>query len=250
MQHVMGVPVLNAASFPKTNIHIMNMKKSDEFINGAASARSSLALQWIEEGPVGVMIASNLGRPGGACSVMKWDQTRHKAYHAFQEYANASTREESALTYIHSLTDRPQIPKQLDRFRNRFGMKPPTDTGKDFLVNKVTLDGGTALDRYGNVATFNVRNSDNPGDYDREFGSTIYIATHQIYISFVAGPNASNPPKTLWTSRADRIDDIAMLDMVFRTISYAALHDYRFFRNMILAALVASLRKIARLEYR
>ena len=241
-----------------TKLHIMDMQNSDEFINASASMGSSLGLRWINEGPVAVMIASNFGRPGGECSVMKWSDREKKRYFTFQPHASSATQEESVLTYIHSLTDRTEIPKILNRFRLRYGMGNATESMQDYLVKKVELNGGCQ----NQPGTFNVRTSGNASDYAREFGDKVRIippigrsrvaVPHQIYLSFVTGPNASAPPAggARWTSRLPRVSGhITPLDTKFRTISYAALDDYGVFRKMIMAALVASLSTMACQQY-
>ena len=90
-----------------TTIEYMYLKDPSSFITvknfkNRNSPHKSLAMEWIYQKQVGVMIASNLGRPGGACSQV----TRHNKVFTFQEHATAHTQEESVLTFIHQIIDK------------------------------------------------------------------------------------------------------------------------------------------------
>ena len=234
-----------------TCIYFMDAHDPDSFITiGNAKNRfsynRSLAMEWIYTKRVGVMIASNLGRPGGACSQI----TVHNKFE-FIPHPLAKTQEESVLTFIHSIV--PQrgqthyLEKQLKFILSVFGMDIPTgDRKTDFIVkNKI------------NGRQFDVRRSNNPNDYDREIGSTIIVEDsdtnlqHKIYISFIAGPNASSPRNNDWTPRcAIKRGRFLQFDTMFRTISMPATADYDLFREMTLVALVSSLKKMAVLDYK
>ena len=100
----------------------------NEFIKKGATGK---AVHWLQDknGSVGVMIAGNFGRPGGAC-MDSADQFvfQHKAH----------TQEESALSFIADLDKRnlKEIARQLGRsgFGSKYRMMPPNGTPNDFLV--------------------------------------------------------------------------------------------------------------------
>ena len=134
---------------------------------------------------------------------------------------------------------------QLNVLTTMFGMEVPTGNGfHDFSVKRE------------NDSSFNVRNSDNIDDYDREFGSVINIVDmqkeHSIYISYISGPNVMGPKNNDWRARQAHHGDgrFLKLDTTFRTISIPARNDYDLFRSMIVKALVASLRKMLQLGYK
>jgi hypothetical protein len=242
-----------AMSHTGSIIYVMDMKNIDEFITTRNANRmvhgtgNTLAIKWILEGPVGVMIASNMGRPGGACSKMETNPLTGQIKFKFQELPNASTQEESVLTCInHFVNSKTKIEKQLSYFMERYGMKPATgNPATDFLIKR--KDG----------SKFDVRWCTTPSEYAREFGSSIPIYnpmigvdTHDIYLSFIAGPNAATPSNGNLRARAARTDPSGRieLDTVFRTISIPAHDDYMLFKKMISAALVGSLNKMADLR--
>ena len=146
----------------------------------------SLAMEWIYQNKVGVMIASNLGRPGGACSQV----TRITGVFEFQEHPNATTQEESVLSFIHRIVKKRgpinYLDAQLNVLTSKYSMGLPR--GKSFHHFSVKADAG---------CSFNVHDSAIPDHYDREFGSVIDILdgnkTNTIYISYIAGPNAMIP---------------------------------------------------------
>jgi hypothetical protein len=235
-------------------IHTMDMNNPDEFITvrnvdrmsiGISRPCDTLAIKWILEGPVGVMIASNMGRPGGACSQMEFNPYTGQLQFKFHPHPHASTQEESVLTCLRLLV-KPKtykIERQLSYFMERYGMKPATGNATtDFLIKR--NDG----------SKFDVRSCTTPSEYAREFGSRIPIYspnigvdTHDIYLSFIAGPNAITPSPGDLRARVARTgkDGIKMLDTTFRTMSFPAHDDYILFKEMISAALVCSLNKMA-----
>lgn len=233
-------------------VYYMNMNDSTEFmtVENANRSRPPRAIKWILEGPVAVMVTSNMGRPGGACSHTIFDKQGHMTRFQFQDHANARTQEESLLSFIctcmHPGSDK--MERQLKLFICSYGMGPPTGRNDlDFNVKHVNTKG-----------TFNVRTSNDPSDYAREFGSSITIhtphstkTTHKIYLSYIAGPNTSEPCGA-WDARGCQFDQnqIPKLDTVFRTISKPAYYDYELFKRMLSTALVASLKKMASLEYK
>jgi hypothetical protein len=238
-----------------TKIFQMDMNKKDEFITVGnikhiRSDRASLAMQWIYSRPVAVMIASNMGRPGGACS-----QKSQASRFFFQRHEDAKTQEESVLTFIHDIASKQtpnQLTQQLEYLVSKFGMNPPTgDDDTDFLV------------RQPDNSLFNVRTSTDEVQYQREFGSRIYIENrdprhhrdHKIYLSFISGPNAHLPDgpnvyEQLKARPAKTMRGVKQLDTVFRTISKPAADDYELFKGMVMQALFGSIKKISCLEYK
>ena len=232
-----------------TAIHYMDLNDPSSFIavNNIANRRcynESLAMEWIYQKNVGVMIASNLGRPGGACSQVTANNTFE-----FAQHPNAKTQEESVLTFIHRIVEKNgkinYLETQLALLCRKFGMDLPIGhSPNDFIVKGV--------DR----SSFNVRTSSNPDDYNREFGSKINVVdylgsnTNAIYISYVAGPNASYPRHGGWRPRGCEPNHSRLLkfDTMFRTISKPAMRDYELFRSMLLSALTASLVKMLELN--
>jgi hypothetical protein len=260
-----AAPAVPAEFIAGTAIHIMDLTDKNQFIRignvGNRHSQRSLAMKWIYDGPVGVMIASNMGRPGGSCS-----QPKPNEEFSFQQHPDATTQEESVLTFFHSLVAPARsnvnyLDQQMRYLFSTYGMKPPKgDKKTDFLINRT--DG----------TTFNVRSSRDPRDYAREFGSTIKIQDpnkhyppHVVYLSFVAGPNVTDPlklpPKDTvhlevpwlsdpWQARkTEKHKGVKQLDTQFRTISGPAYDDYQIFKLMTSAALVASLSKMAYLGY-
>ena len=237
-----------------TGIYFMDLKDSSSFITvknieNRNKWNQSLAMEWIYSKKVGVMIASNLGRPGGACSQLTLTNKEFE----FQEHPNASTQEESVLTFIHRIVKKKgrinYLDAQLDVLTKMFGMDLPAgDSSKDFIV------------KGNNGHLFNVRDSANPDDYDREFGSVINIVdrqrTNKIYISYVAGPNVMMPSNGKLDARRVKQGPgndgnlFFKLDTMFRTISEPAMESYHLFRSMIVRALVASLSKMLQIDYK
>ena len=232
-----------------TRIFFMDLQNPDSFItiNNAGnrgSQRQSRAMEWVYTERVGVVIASNIGRPGGACT-----QENSMSGFFFQQHPDARTQEESVLTFIRSIVTKYNhknyLDKQLGVLSNLFGMRFPTGNHRtDFMVN----------DRQKHTQ-FNVRTSCEPLDYDREFGSSISVTdpiskvNHNIYLSFIAGPNASTPPYDNWTARRGKIKNgVLKFDTMFRTISQPARRDYGLFKRMILSALMASFLKMSSLQ--
>ena len=231
-----------------TAVNYVNMNNKLSFITlenvHHVGRQSSKAMRWIREGNVGVMIASNLGRPGGACS-----QTDENGDFKFEYHACASTQEESALTYIHSIVPNTPdgSPNCLELLLNslmlEYGMEPAEgDIDEDFLVIR------------NDKTRFNVRESHNVAEYSREIGSMVQIADqssdgcHDIYLSFVSGPNASSkPPNFPFGARpaTKGLDGRLQLDTVNRTISRLANENYHVFAHMIVISLVASLSRMA-----
>jgi len=239
-----------------TGVFFMNLNDPSSFITvnnirNRNTRNQSLAMEWIYRKNVGVMIASNMGRPGGACSQV----TRATREFEFQEHPNATTQEESVLTFIHRIVKKRgqtnYLDAQLHVLSRMYSMKLPLgkrphdpyhDPDHDFMVK---VDAGRS---------FNVRDSANPDDYDREFGSVIKIAdghhTNKIYISYIAGPNAMIPRNSCYDAREVRqTEPFLKFDTMFRTISKPAIASYGVFRSMIVTALVASLRKMLQLGY-
>jgi hypothetical protein len=236
-----------------TTIKYMDLNDPSSFITvnnvqNRKTSNRSLAMEWIYEKKVGVMIASNLGRPGGACSQV----TRNNVF-TFQEHADVRTQEESVLTCIHQMIDkrgrRNYLDAQLSFIFQMFGMHTPNGNPTDFIVE----------DRVKN-RSFNVRDSADPNDYSREIGSSITIVdklaingpvTNNIYLSFIAGPNASAPRGGVWDARkSHQGGEFLQFDTMFRTISKPALDHYHVFRSMIKAALIASLHKMLQIGYK
>jgi hypothetical protein len=187
-----------------------------------------------------------MGRPGGACSTMEPHPLTGIQF-KFREIPDATTQEESVLTCINNFVNsKTKIENQLSYFMGRYGMKPATgNPATDFLIKR--KDG----------SKFDVRWCTTPSEYAREFGSRIPIYnpiiganTHDIYLSFIAGPNAAMPPNGNLTARAARTGRFGMieLDTTFRTISIPAHDSYMLFKKMISAALVGSLNKMADLR--
>jgi hypothetical protein len=70
---------------------------------------------------------------------------------------------------------------------------------------------------------------------------------HDIYLSFIAGPNASTPLGGDWKPRAaDRSKYFLQFDTMFRTISKAAITQYQTFKLMISSTLIASLKAMVK----
>jgi hypothetical protein len=226
-------------------VHVMNMNDSTQFINVRNSKKTHpLGIQWILEGPVAVMVASNLGRPGGKCSQTMYNCNLKREQFVYEHHPDATTQEESILSFVHENTphNSSEFEDQLSSLSCIYGMKSPTGNPQsDFDV------------RNGNGSCFNVRTSEDPGDYAREFGHDITIlspyshTTHKIYMSYIAGPNAKGCPKTGWGARLPITKEhgIKKLDTVFRTISRPACEKNSTFKTMLLAAIVSSLKSMA-----
>jgi hypothetical protein len=240
-----------------TQIWSMDMHDKDQFIRTANEAKkpyNSLAMNWIMDRPthgrVGVMIASNIGRPGGACYTRRSFGGR-KPEPAFHKMPDASTQEESVLTYIQSrATDRGELLNNLWVLSNEYAMKPGTGyNDRDFMVKRTPKQ----INKRQPEAEFNVRTSADPFDYKREFGFSLRVnskgtlrkSSHEVYLSFVSAPNAKRPvmgtgPMHARVAKRDR-DGNKSLDTVFRTYSEPAAKDLGLFSRMVYQALLASL---------
>ena len=237
-----------------TCIHYMDLNISSSFISvknigNRGRAWGSFAMEWIYKKKVGVMIASNLGRPGGACC-----QETHRGKFEFHSHPDIKTQEESVLTFIHRIvlqrgggrSSTNFLETQLNWMTQMFGMDTPRGDQGDFIAYD-------KLKRH----SFNVRSSCDPDDYDREIGSEIDVVDasnknqiNKIYISFIAGPNACPPSDGVWNARlAKSTNRLKGFDTMFRTISTPAINSYRVFRDMIITALVSSLHKMLSLGY-
>jgi hypothetical protein len=132
-----------------------------------------------------------------------------------------------------------------------YAMSYPVGDDSDFNVARTPRQ----LDLSGSrEPNFNVRTSVDPNDYAREFGFDVSVngisspqnpsPYHDIYVSFVAGPNASDPvPGAInrGLSLQPRKNQRGQVDTLFRTFSPAAMDDISVFRSMVMAALVSGL---------
>ena len=188
---------------------------SSEFIKVGATGR---AVQWLQDeaGPVGVMIAGNFGRPGGACM---------DSNNQFEFHSHARTQEESALSFIATLdpSNLHTIARELSAgVGSRYRMQPPEGTSDDFAV----LD---ANDELVDIQTAG------PDMYRKQYG---FWVEPDVYLSFVAGPNAKHPGGA-WPSPRPAYQ--GKLDTVYRTASRPAMESYDAFKQMVRNAIWSSL---------
>jgi hypothetical protein len=212
----------------KGNITFINLNDQNDRINipnineGCSNRnRPKHALEWILSERVGVMIASNMGRPGGACSHSQRNPYTQQIEFKFQEHAMANTQEESALTCIRSLVRRSRQGQDFDKpmgsLFDKYKMRPGRGTPDDFLV------------KGNNNTKFNIQTESNVSNYSREFGFNVPIFnpnvkrnTHDIYLSFISGPNASSTRSYKPRAARTGADGMMDLDTTFRTISIPA----------------------------
>jgi hypothetical protein len=253
LRMVEGYDIPNGlGNYLHTDVYKMNMNRHEQFIKtgnyGRGGKTDSLAIEWIctlngvsktpgKTSKVGVMIASNMGRPGGAC--YRQDSGNPK----FCNMEDASTQEESVLSFIHKRAkDTRILLANLEQLHKRYGMSDPSGDDEDFFVQRTPLQMQQANDK---SPTFNVRTSKTVADYAREFGFDINVNSldtryqHDVYLSFVAAPNAQSPGGDLKPRKR------TSPDTVFRTYSMAAAGDQFLFTDMVKAALIASLRGMA-----
>ncbi|KAJ1463875.1 hypothetical protein T484DRAFT_1758513 [Baffinella frigidus] len=191
-----------------TKILKMDMNDRSQFMPtknyGRGGDTRSDGIEWITATPdpinghnfkVGVMIASNMGRPGGSCY-----RPITNSYAQFIPIPAAPTQEESVLSFIQMRArDKTSILNGLNELQ-LYAMSYPIGDDSDFNVARTPSQIKASSNGEPN---FNVNTSDNAADYAREFGFDVTVdgiatrksrsSCHNIYLSFVAGPNASDP---------------------------------------------------------
>lgn len=200
-----------------------------------------------QNGAIGIMIAGNFARPGGACMQIIDSQSK---LCKFKSCPHAKTQEESVLSCIYEIHKDNEIImlKQLQHFTSIFGMSMPKGDKNDFY----------AIDSAGQ--NFDIQKSDDVKKYSREFSFWAKSPNSQnkkngILLSFVNGPNASSscdnsnwpdPRKPVIDKETKQIK----LDSVYRTRSLYAIVDYNIFREMLMTAMISSLCDMARKNLR
>jgi hypothetical protein len=183
---------------------------------------------WDGRGKVGIMIAGNIMRPGGA--------TIPPDFSRFHPMPDATTQEESVLTFVDKvMRDRSSgdMLSWMKPFLFLFA-KPPTGADGDSDI-RVSTDPAAA------PTTVNIKTETNPSVYRRAFGGPV-DAGQNVFLSVTAGPNANNNFRTTDLYRAPMM---GKQDTMFRSLSLPASQDYGLFRRMVQEALVGSLTLMA-----
>ena len=199
---------------PQIKVHVvnMNMKNDKNFLKKGMSGRPN---QWVmNDINVGVMIAGNYGRPGGATMDTG----------VFTSIPNTKTQDESVLSYLHSFAGNSKIIEtKLNESYEKYAMEKKNPNDVDYY-NATGLDGNK----------FNIKNAGPEKYKDELFGFFVNNGkgdSNAIYISYVAGPNAS-----IFKSNPDK-----PFDTMHRTQSSMAKDNYSVFVEMIANAMMASL---------
>lgn len=255
---------------------------SDDFINKANYEKyknqilpNSIAWKWLTSADkkVGVMIAGNLGRPGGACVSYSGNKDGKGAKFAggmtftWTDHYNATTQEESTLSCLGLFYDnRHQLQNKLFARSREYGMRPPTGKDTDYEV-KIDANGSAeeGWTTYPGIMKVNVFTEEIVGIrpsqkckniYEREYGFNLKAPdlkvqrpTRDCYLSFVAGPNASKEPFKYRDvgpyARGVGGCNLYKLATVPRTRSLAAM-DYDIFQKYIRQAIAGSLYAMSR----
>lgn len=210
----------------KTQYRCIVHGDTDAFIS--INKQGNLAWKWLTEWEgtqtVGLMIAGNIGRPGGSC-VEPHRHVRGKIF--FKTKPKAKTQEESALSCLfemHNGQYKHDLIQFLSAASEKYRLPPAKGTEADFLVTDAN---GKKVDARDAGAEL----------YSREYGTSLWAHNRpQIYVSFVAGPNANGKPGDVHKPRRSE-----ELDSMYRTLSITAMQSYEFFEAMVRAAVKASL---------
>lgn len=249
----------------------------DDYINEANWLKfqgkklpNSISWRWLTatDKKVGVMIAGNLGRPGGACvnydgNVYGQSSTNREGMtFKWVDHKEAKTQEESTISCLGLFHKNKDILQEKLFARTRlYGMRPPQGDDSDFQV-KIDENGSakTGWTQHPSIIKVNVFTEEIIGPrhaqkcrnvYEREYGFDLKTPIRApCYISFVVGPNASEAPFCYRDrGQPDRgLNGCKLYELatVPRTRSGAALASYNTFKRYIQQAIKGSLCAMSR----
>ena len=190
---------------------------------------------------VGIMVAGNIMRPGGACIPPDFGK--------FKDMPNAKTQEESVFSLLEALIKKKHHTESLvdDKYLGQFKhlyVGNPIGTSEDNMIRRFT-----DKNQQGKI---NIKTTEDPKMYKREFGFMVLNEPTKsdqpgIYVSVTAGPNANKTWRTNAHHRRGMTDRNGnmLADTCFRSYSLKAARNYQSFANMIYCSLVSSLTGMA-----